>query len=199
MKIYSYILIFFLFVVCCISKGNAQETFTDPRDGNVYKTVRIGNQDWMAENLRFMPTKGSRIYGGNIKNGVAYGLLYDWETARNVCPSGWHLPSVTEWRELRSYLYEYELDGDDLKESGTIHWAGLNTDATNKTGFTALPGGFGFIDMDFFQGIGEIGIWWTSTKEKSNPIYSVSLESDYVRIENTAVLTHVFSVRCIRD
>ena len=81
-----------------------QGTFTDSRDGNTYKWIEIGNQIWMAENLNFHANSGCWVYDNNPENADTYGRLYNWETARNVCPDGWHLPSDNEWKELEVYL-----------------------------------------------------------------------------------------------
>ena len=78
-------------------------TFTDPRDGHVYKIVTIGTQTWFAENLSFKPSSGEYwAFVNNQDNVDKYGYFYDWKTAKNVCPNGWHLPTKTEFAKLQA-------------------------------------------------------------------------------------------------
>ena len=102
----------------------AQETgsLTDDRDGKVYKTVKIGDQWWMGENLAYNTDGGCFTYE-DIKDYVdIYGYLYTWETAKNVCPAGWHLPSNSEFVQLANFLGGPDIAGGKLKEAGTDHW-----------------------------------------------------------------------------
>ena len=146
-------------------------------------------------------------------NYATYGVLYNWTAAmdgeassttnpsgiQGVCPAGWHLPSDAEWTELTDYLGGTSVAGGKLKETGTTHWASPNTGATNETGFTALPGGYRS-NVGNFVGVGDYGIWWSSTEyntlSASNRIlnyYSYNLGVSY----NVKELG--FSVRCVRD
>lgn len=158
-------------------------TFSDSRDGNEYNWVRIGEQIWMAENLKYMPyvcpadsqcgiwvlrfdgTKTGAALGTD--NYRAYGCLYDWETAITSCPKGWHLPSDEEWIELEIYLgvNPDKIDdlaargkennvGGKLRETGTIFWEEPNLDATNESGFTARPGSLRIYRDDNSGGFG---------------------------------------------
>jgi len=111
-------------------------TFTDPRDGKTYKTVKIGNQTWMAENLNY-ECEGSKFYDNDPANAEKYGRLYDWATAFKACPSGWHIPSKEEWRTLVDYAGGFDISGKELKAR-----SGWRTNSgTDAFGFSALPGG----------------------------------------------------------
>jgi len=192
-------------------------SFTDSRDGKVYKTVTIGEQVWMAENLAYLPSvvgpatesytdpyyyvygyEGTSVATAKATtNYQTYGVLYNWPAALTACPSGWHLPSDAEWTTLTTYLGEDAVG--KMKEAGTSHWTTPNTGATNSSGFTALPGGYriyyGTIDY-----IGYDGYWWCSTQLNTfyawgrHLYYSSSIVCrDFYQKENG------FSVRCVRD
>lgn len=135
--------------------------YTDPRDNNRYNLVKIGDQIWMAENLKYLPQINTlqtgdlpsqsyfvyNNYSETIIDTVktsneyqTYGVLYSYTVKNSVCPSGWHLPSLDEWLTLTEYLGGVDSAAIKLKEAGTTHWGVLNT-ASNESGFTALPGG----------------------------------------------------------
>lgn len=158
-------------------------SFTDSRDGYVYKTVKIGNQVWMAENLRYLPsvvgpetvsdeTPYYYVYdynGTNVSEAKAtanyktYGVLYNWHAAVEACPPGWHLPTTTEWYELIEYLGGEDVAVACKKMKYTDFWADIDGESgngTNESGFSALPGGDCWYE---FSSIGEYGLWWTST------------------------------------
>jgi uncharacterized protein (TIGR02145 family) len=138
-----------------------QLTVTDI-DGNAYNIVTIGGQAWMKENLKVtkykdgttiplvtatgawvaLTTPGYSFYNNSVTGGV-YGALYNWYTVNTgkLCPTGWHVPSTTEWTTLETFLGGASVAGGKLKETGTSKWFSPNTGATNETGFTALPGG----------------------------------------------------------
>jgi uncharacterized protein (TIGR02145 family) len=196
---------------------NNANTFTDTRDGNVYKTIKIGNQVWMAENLRYLPrVVGPEIgslteacyyvydyEGTNVTdakgqaNYIAYGVLYNWSAAKVASPAGWHLPSDAEWTQLNYYL------GDDagckLKETGTMHWCSLNTGATNETGYRARPGGHRYSDGNFYD-IESFGQWWSATEAKADTAWSRDISCIYCNLImawNSVELG--LSVRCVKD
>ena len=146
-------------------------------------------------------------------NYATYGVLYNWTAAmdgeassttnpsgiQGVCPAGWHLPSDAEWTELTDYLGGESVAGGKLKETGTTHWASPNTDATNETGFTALPGGYRFSNGTFDH-IGNYGLWWSATESSASNAwlqymnyYSSLVSRDYGYEELG------LSVRCVRD
>jgi uncharacterized protein (TIGR02145 family) len=173
-------------------------TFTDPRDGKVYRTVKIGNQIWMAENLNYAWI-GSKRYNNDQNNAEIYGRLYDWETAFEACPPGWHLPSIEEWDELINFVGGEDTAGKKLKaKSG---WDG-NGNGTDSYGFSALPGGYGRSDGSF-DGVGYGGCWWSATEDNSDYAYYRYMDyifddsSDVSR--NNDVKSRLFSVRCVQD
>jgi uncharacterized protein (TIGR02145 family) len=173
--------------------------FTDSRDGKTYKTVEIGNQTWMAENLAYKATGGCWAYDNSESNVAIYGYLYDWETAKNACPQGWHLPSDSEWTILTNYLGGESVAGGKLKDVGKSYWKSPNTGASNETGFTALPGGFRS-NNGTFSYIRGGGLWWSSSEYSAlNAWYS------YVGVDNSNLnrftfgKDYGFSVRCVKD
>jgi len=174
-------------IIALSSLGQVTGTFTDPRDGKIYKTVKIGTQTWMAENLAFKANSGCWAYNNDQKNVATYGYLYNWETAKKVCPNGWHLPSNGALATLTVFLGGEEVAGGKLKSTST--WASPNTGATNKSGFTALPSGSG-CDIYPFEQI-ETSCWlWSSTEyntgsawilllgNESNKVYIIGCKKD---------------------
>jgi uncharacterized protein (TIGR02145 family) len=192
-----------LSIACMIIVVNtsAQVTasFTDSRDGKQYKTVKIGTQTWMAENLAFKSNSGCYAYANNENNVKTYGYLYNWETAKKVCPSGWHLPSQDEWTILSTSLGGESTAADKLKESGTTHWQKPVSQATNESGFTALPGGYRNENGEYWV-LGYNGWWWCSTENDSERAHNVLIYGHTPEL----ILSYVnkiagFSVRCIKD
>lgn len=135
-----------LITVSC-EKETFRGTVTD-YDGNVYQTIKIGDQWWMAENVKTtrysngdIITSGIHVQGNDDDNLELYGRLYSWIVivdSRNVCPTGWRIPSRSDWAIL---LSQVETPAE-LKESGYTHWLAPNSNATNSVSFTALPGGY---------------------------------------------------------
>jgi uncharacterized protein (TIGR02145 family) len=176
-------------------------TLTDSRDGKKYKTAKIGTQTWMAENLDYA-AKDSKCYENNALYCDKYGRLYDWSTARVVCPKGWHLPSKEEWQTLVSFAGGEEIAGKKLKAKRD--WNSIERKSGNGTddyGFAALPGGVGS-DGDFGN-VGYYGYWWSSTKYDANYAgfrymgrYMGYSENVYW---NDVSKYSLFSVRCLQD
>ena len=187
------------------------ETFVDQRDGKTYKSVRIGNQTWMAENLAYIPrvspatTEGGLWvydYNGNAvseaqatANYATYGCLYDAHTAKTVAPSSWHLPTEDEWRALARFFGSGADDGNKMKMPRL--WK-RNSGATNSSGFSAIPGGMR-TPAGSFAGLGSGAHFWSAT-ESAGDIwhYYMEDESRYVR-SNPNSKEWGFSVRCIKD
>lgn len=176
------------------------EKLTDSRDGKVYKTVKIGEQVWMAENIAYKPASGSYwSYNNNPNIAEIYGYLYNWETACDVCPKGWHLPSEDEWNTLINYLGGKEMAGGKLKETDTIHWNNPNLNATNESGFSALPGGFRFDNENYFT-YGYNAFFWSSTELYGYLGYNIIISNDNAAVGNDDTnKEYGFSVRCIKD
>ncbi len=172
-------------------------------DGRLYRTVQIGDQWWMAENLREteyqngdvisedtnyttwsnLSTAARCVYNNNESLAGTYGYLYNWYAAvdtRQVAPEGWHVPSRDELRTLRSTLapmdpwcYVSEAGGK-LKEQGTSHWLSPNYGATNQVGFTGLPTGWRF-NVGHFMWLGAFTKFWTSTNISDDWAYAMEL------------------------
>jgi uncharacterized protein (TIGR02145 family) len=184
------------------------QPLVDNRDGKIYNTVRIGGKVWMSQNLDYQPRTGnSWCNQDNNSNCVQYGRLYDWNTAIDACPVGWHLPYVWEWRALINAVGSSA--GAKLKaKSGWDNYYGKNGNGTDEYGFSALPGGYRDT-KGFFVRAGSRGFWWTATEWDSDAVYCriMSNFSDDVYeqinrdydVKYTVVKGHGFSVRCRRD
>jgi uncharacterized protein (TIGR02145 family) len=191
-------------------------------DGNTYKTILIGTQTWMAENLKTtkyndgttiplvtvnsawaaLITPGYCWYDNDAATYKAtYGALYNWYTVNTgkLCPTGWHVPTDAEWTTLTTSLGGESVASGKLKETGITHWLSPNTGATNESGFTALPGG----DRSYsgtFSHIGIYGSWWSSTEYGTYYAWF-----RYVYYDDGGVHRYYgykqdgFSVRCLKD
>ena len=176
------------------------DVFTDNRDEKVYKTVKIGDQIWMAENLAFKTDSGCWAYDNDENNVSKYGYLYSWETAKKVCPSAWHLPSDAEWTTLTAYLGGEEVGGKKLKSSSAWAIEGLTNYATNMSGFNALPAGYRLSNNNSFFNINLSSNLWTSTPLHSKYAWCYNLSGYTGNVNHVGFdRTHGFSVRCIQD
>ncbi|MDX9769836.1 MAG: FISUMP domain-containing protein [Tenuifilaceae bacterium] len=176
-------------------------TLTDPRDGQEYKIVKIGNVDIMAENLRYL-TGDAVYYDNDPANGEKYGLLYKWETALEACPAGWRLPTKNEYSMIREYLGGENVAGGKLKMSGTEFWMSPNKNGTNETGFSAVGAGGYFPGHLEFFGMHEFTSFWTQTEATDELVWCVELArtSGMMYISNYyGKEPSYFSVRCIKD
>ena len=195
-------------------------------EGNSYKTVYIGTQQWMGENLKTskysdgttipnitdnkqwaqLTTGAWSYYNNDAANNVKYGKLYNWYAVspttngnKNVCPTGWHVPTDAEWTVLTDYLGGESVAGGKLKEVGTTNWNSSNTDATNTSLFTGLPGGYRYYDGSCGS-IGISGFWWSSTEDDTYfawTRYLYDVGGDAYRYGGDK--RDGFSVRCLRD
>jgi uncharacterized protein (TIGR02145 family) len=172
-------------------------------DGNSYKTVTIGTQTWMAENLKVTKYRdGSLITNSTIVLTTAacqnttsnsFGLLYNWHAVsdnRNIAPIGWHVPTDTEWKILANFLGGQTIAGLKLRESGTIHWTSPNSGATNSSGFTAIP----------LDGVGNEVNFWSSTSSNTSLAYLNQLLYNSDALIIFAHWKYYYgSIRCIKD
>jgi uncharacterized protein (TIGR02145 family) len=203
-------------------------------DGNIYRTVKIGNQVWTVENLKVTKYRnGDAIlyvidnlewakltigaycnYDNDMNNIMVYGRLYNWyaiNDSRNIAPTGWHVPTDEEWKQLeivlgmsRSTADETEWRGSDvggkLKEAGKTYWSSPNTGATNESGFSALPGGFRGVDNSNYYSMNLHAYFWSFTEYNVSVAWSRHLSyhnSDITRDGNDK--RYGFSVRLIKD
>lgn len=198
-------------------------------DGNKYNTIKIGNQIWMANNLRVskynngdpIPNVSNGIEWSNLNTGAwvfynndslyqnPFGKLYNWyavNDSRNICPTGWHVPSDSEWNQLIINLEGGNSGiGDKMKSTGNEYWqqsASISTNASNSSGFSGLPGG-NFQDVGIFSNITTNGYWWSSTEVDSLSSIGAwfrNLNSDSDDLyRNFANRKEGLSVRCIKD
>lgn len=190
------LLIVILFLSIAIySYAQVKGTFTDLRDGRTYKTLEICNQTWMAENLAYKAYSGCWAYDGNQNNVIKYGYLYNWETAKIACPSGWHLPDDEEWTTLIDYLGGVEVASRKLKSSG--EWT-EDEGVINDIGFTALPGGLLYPE-GIFDFIGIHGYWLSATLRGRDRVWSRGMTNSDSQVGRYQVNQEFgISVRCVR-
>lgn len=198
-------------------------TMTDI-DGNIYKTIVIGNQTWMAENLRVkhyqngdtIPnitdneewgdlTTGAYCNYSNTKNLdtiATYGRLYNWYAvadSRKLAPEGWRVPTIADWMELVEYLGGDTIASNALKERGNTHWNNNFESADNSSGFTALPGGRRYLSNGY-SGIGSYNVLWTASEydtEKAGFLYLYRYDSKVWKGINYKA--NGYSVRLIKE
>ena len=206
-------------------------TLTD-QQGNVYRTIVIGTQEWMAENLKTGIYRNGEAIGEVTDNGqwqalasgawsyhnndpqreCPYGRLYNWFAVadpRNLCPSGWHLPSDAEWSTLIGHLDpahdptavgpQSTIAGGALKNGGQLYWQSPNTDATNTSGFSALPGGFRNVNGPFVA-ISGSGWWWSATAPDTDNAYARQLTASGGNVNRLSTdQNRGYAVRCVKD
>lgn len=193
-------------------------TLTDERDGQVYRTVRIGTQNWMAENLNFKrPGTDSGIwYFKSPDSGFKYGRLYSWVAAmdlpsscrtsscrsmvklnhQGICPNGWHVPRDDEWTDVSVTRLD-RIDSSGLFFKSTTGWK-TSGNGLDRFGFRALPGGFGY--NDFRERAGELGIWWSASEDDQNFSWSHRVYYDQVRSDRYSNDKSLwYSVRCLEN
>ena len=191
-------------------------------EGNRYKTINIGAQTWMANNLKttkynngtaILPVTDEAVWDGLLKPGYSwykndeaafkatYGALYNWYTVSTgkLCPAGWHIPGEAEWTMLTTYLGGESVAGGKLKETGSIYWVDPNGGATNELSYSALPGGFRYYDGKFFD-FGFSGYWWSSGESSESKAWFRLIyyeDGSVYRFDGDKKMG--LSVRCIKN
>ncbi len=187
-------------------------------EGNTYKTIQIGNQTWMAENLRsIMLNDGAEIpftisysdwsesstpgYCWYDNDSLSLGGLYNWYAVNTgkLCPDGWHVPDNEDWTIMFDYLGGAAVAGNKLKESGVTHWTSPNSSANNESGFTALPAGYRNA-IGAFNDVTRKSYWWSATENTSSEAYYNSLSYSYSNVDRgSSNKKNGFSIRCVKD
>ena len=191
----------------CWMKENLKTTHY--RNGNPIQTNLTATQ-WYPST-----TSGACAdYDNNPTNTTVYGKLYNWYAVadpQGLCPTGWHIPTDSEWHILVKFIdsnadtsnwpgLQSAIVGSSLKEIGTTHWASPNANATNSSGFTALPGGYRGSGVPDYCYIGNNGFWWTATPVNTYEAFTRALNYDNNEIDKSKQPRWTgFSVRCVRD
>ncbi len=224
--IYSLLLLTMSCILLISITGFQTSNTVKDYDGNIYNTVTIGKQIWMAENLKTTHYRnGDPIniakddnqwfnnnhegaycsYNNDTNNAIKFGWLYNSYAitdSRGICPAGWHIPTHSEWEILETYLGGNSVAGGKMKEAGTTHWVSPNIGATNVSGFSALPGGLRF-STGQFGGIGFTGYFWSSGWKSLD-----GTDAPWLRLVNYSDKSinqvdyseaNGFSVRCLKD
>ena len=192
-------------------------------DGNTYNTISIGNQIWLTENLKVTKYNDQVpislvlddaswstqtepaycYYEGDIANANVYGNLYNWHVvnnAKNVCPSGYYVPSIADWEELITFVGGNAVAGGKLKEMGLEHWLDPNTGADNSSSFTLLPSGWRANNNGAYENLIQMAYVWSSTSvdAQSSSIILVGYDSPACYTSDSHILTGL-PIRCLKD
>ncbi len=226
MKVALTSLCLFCLIPLCSQNHKADQPqpsyWVDPRDGQTYKIVRIGDQVWMAENLNYGQTVPNglqrdngivekTLYDNDTTIHKAYGGLYTWHEATNwqnreggqgICPPGWHVPTLAEWQKLAHHL-GVDSAGQQLKASpeDAIPW-----DGKNRSGFSAVPSGAGY--REYFSRKGQWAVYWSSSEYDSAYAWFAQLDGFWypqppkykmLYLGNYYLKENMFCIRCIKD
>ena len=226
-------LVMFIGISCKKNDNNPEIPYGSMTDqaGNIYKTIEIGSQTWMAENLKttkYNDNKDIPNVTGNsawsnlttpayswydndeAKNKPLYGALYNWFTVNTgkLCPTGWHVPTDTEFKTLETYLGMSVAQADGISWRGTDQGTQLKNSSgwkagengTNISGFSALPGGYRFQQDGAFNNKGELSYWWSSNESGPTKGYYRRLDgSNAGAYRESAIKTAGKYIRCVKD
>jgi uncharacterized protein (TIGR02145 family) len=226
-------LVMFIGISCKKNDNNPEIPYGSMTDqaGNIYKTIEIGSQTWMAENLKttkYNDNKDIPNVTGNsawsnlttpayswydndeAKNKPLYGALYNWFTVNTgkLCPTGWHVPTDTEFKTLETYLGMSVAQADGISWRGTDQGTQLKNSSgwkagengTNISGFSALPGGYRFQQDGAFNNKGELSYWWSSNESGPTKGYYRRLDGSNAGVyRESAIKTAGKYIRCVKD
>jgi sulfatase modifying factor 1 len=220
MKMKSVFMSFTMLMIVICAYAQQYDSFKDPRDDKIYKTVKIGTQTWMAENLNVSTFRNGDpvpeaqsdeewvikkaawcYYKNDPKNGEKYGKLYNWSAVkdpRGLAPEGWHIPSGAEWNTLSKFLGGIAAAGTKMRSK--TGWD-ENGGGTNSSGFSGLPGSLRYDDGQF-NDIGRMGYWWcTTSNEAGGRSHNLALNNTYLGFGASFKdsIGFGFSVRCVMD
>lgn len=185
-------------------------------DGNAYNVVEINSLQWMQQNLKvtrfndgsnlvpytdtaYVPVSYYHMYNNNSTYGTTYGYLYNGyvlSSGKNICPTGWHVPAITEWSSLSTYLGGTSAAGGKMKETGTTYWNSPNTGADNSSGFSARGGGYYF---NTYADLKNSSIWWSNTSKRYVRIDYNSAGISGISSTLTGTDENSFYIRCKKD
>jgi uncharacterized protein (TIGR02145 family) len=194
------ITVYCLILLCMAGTAQEFDVYLDERDGTAYKTVKIGSQVWMADNMNYAYEGPEAVFSNNTGLADIFGRLYCWEVAVEVCPDGWHLPTEEDWLVLSRHLGGEKVAGGSMKNMSP-YWVSLHEEASNESGFSALPGGYLEKPKDAsYPFMGEMGFFW-STRERSRTeawFYYVKYDNTLLKAGN-GKKEFGMSVRCLQD
>lgn len=196
-------------------------------DGNNYQSIVINGKQWMKENLNVSKyrngddipevtdmvewdalTTGAWCYYENVtENGTTYGKLYNWyaiNDPRGLAPTGWHIPSDTEWTSLTTFLGGTSNAGIKMRDLGDT-WSTSAVLATNQAGFSALPAGYGYLTYSYdpvdepFNSLGDVAFWWSATASNPTTAYSLNVNLNNSVTRGSILKKTALSVRCVRN
>ena len=217
--ILSILLLSILSIGC--SKDDPKIKVTDI-DGNIYNTITVGTDVWLVENLKTtkftdgtaipivtdnsawsnLTTAGMCDYSNTLSNSATYGKLYNWYAVagtKKLCPSGWHVPTDSEWSDLVTAFGGYDVAAAKMMEAGVAHWLSPNSFATNSSGFTALGTGYRNY-LGEFKDLNYIGGFWSANSFDETYASYRTMYAGSVSIDNHGVNKKTgLSVRCVKD
>jgi uncharacterized protein (TIGR02145 family) len=222
LSIFKIIVISYLFLLTGCSKDDKPPDPVSDIEGNTYRTIKIGSQIWMGENLKTTKFNDGTEIGltedvvkwGTLtsagycwyNNDMAsfrdlYGALYNGYAVSNgnLCPAGWHIPEKQEWQVLTGFLGDSAKAGGKLKEAGTTHWLSPNKGADNSTGFTALAAGIRYLEGTFASSSSYTSFWSVTELSPDDEWFTSLYFGDAALTMDHKNKKYGFSIRCIKD